>query len=110
MAIISFDPICRECNQTMFSDVAKRPAGLSETQQVTRSAGTFLSQRIWIPKLLYVALPYFYLVSGLCALIATLYVASWTWVLPHYLLFSALCLHMGLLLYRRRHRSDIDIE
>ncbi len=110
MAIISFDPIRRECIQTMFSDVAKRPAVLSDTQQVTRGTGTFLSQRIWIPKLLYVALPYFYLVSGIGALIATLYIGSWIWVLPHYLLFSAVCLHMGLLIYHRRLRSDIDIE
>jgi len=94
----------------MFSNVAKRPAGLSDTQQVTRRTGTILSQRIWIPKLLYVALPYFYLVSGICALVATLYIGSWIWVLPHYLLFSAVCLHMGLLIVQRRLRSDIDIE
>jgi len=94
----------------MFSDVAKRRADLSDTQQVTRRTGTFLSQRIWIPKLLYVALPYFYLVSGISALIATLYIGSWIWVLPHNLLFSAVCLHMGLLIHRRRLRSDIDID
>jgi Flp pilus assembly protein TadB len=94
--------------QTMYSDAAKRPSALSDTQQVTRRTGTLLSQRIWIPKLLYVALPYFYLVSGIAALIATLYIGSWIWVLPHYLLFSAVCLHMGLLIYRRRLRSDND--
>ena len=92
----------------MYSDAAKRPATLSDTQQATRRTGTLLSQRIWIPKLLYVALPYFYLVSGIAALIATLYIGSWIWVMPHYLLFSAVCLHMGLLIYRRRLRSDND--
>ena len=71
----------------MVSDAAKRPAALSETQQVTRKTGTILSQKIWIPKLLYAALPYFYLASGIGALLATLYVDSWTWMLPHYLLF-----------------------
>ncbi len=94
----------------MFSDAAKRPATLSETQQVTRKTGTILSQKIWIPKLIYAALPYFYLTSGIGALIATLYVGSWIWLLPHYLLFSAICLHMGLLIFRRRNRSNDNAE
>ena len=94
----------------MLSDAAERPAALSETQQVARKTGTLLSQKIWIPKLLYSALPYFYLVSGMGALIATLYVSSWIWLLPHYLLFSAVCLHMGLLIFHRRRRPDNDVE
>lgn len=94
----------------MFSGTAKKPAVLSETQQVTRKTGNILSQKIWIPKLLYAALPYFYLVSGIGALVATLYVGSWIWLLPHYLLFSAICMHMGLLIFRRRSRSNDDTE
>ena len=94
----------------MFSNATKSPTVLSETQQVTHKAGTLLSQKIWIPKLLYAALPYFYLVSGIGALIATLYIGSWIWILPHYLLFSAVCLHMGLLIYRRRGRPDDHIK
>ncbi len=94
----------------MLSDAAERPAALSETQHVARKTGTLLSQKIWIPKLLYSALPYFYLVSGMGALIATLYVSSWIWLLPHYLLFSAVCLHMGLLIFHRRRRPDNDVE
>ncbi len=94
----------------MFSGTAKKPAVLSETQQVTRKTGNILSQKIWIPKLLYAALPYFYLVSGIGALVATLYVGSWIWLLPHYVLFSAICMHMGLLIFRRRNRSNDDAE
>ena len=94
----------------MFSDAAKRPDALSETQQVTRKTGTILSQKIWIPKLLYAALPYFYLASGIAALVATLYVDNWIWLLPHYVLFSAICLHMGMLIFRRRNRSNDDAE
>lgn len=93
----------------MLSDAANKPVVVSETQQITRDTGTLLSRKIWLPKLLYSALPYFYLVSGAGALIATLYIGNWIWVLPHYLLFSAACLHMGLVIYRRRHRSD-DVE
>jgi len=92
-----------ECSTVMMlSNTATKPTDLSETQQVSHDAGEFLSRKIWIPKLLYRALPLFYLLSGLGALLATLYISEWFWVLPHYLLFSAACLHMGLLVYRRR--------
>ncbi len=92
----------------MARDAADRSVALSETQQVTRETGSLLSKKIWLPKLIYAAIPYFYLVSGLAALIATLYIGHWVWVLPHYLLFSAACLHIGILIFRRRHRSRRD--
>lgn len=75
---------------------------LSETQQVTRSAGKLATKKIWLPKLLYDTLPYFYLMSGFAAFFATLYISEWFWVLPHYLLFSAACIHLGVAIYRRR--------
>ena len=62
-------------------------------------------RKIWLPKLLYNALPYFYVISGLLALLATVYVSDWFWVLPHYLIFSAACLHLGVLVYRRRSET-----
>lgn len=77
---------------------------LSDTQQMTRETGTLLSRKIWIPKVLYAALPYFYVSSGVAALLATLYIGHWFWVLPHYLFFSAACLHLGIMIYRRRNR------
>ena len=88
----------------MLSNTAAKPTSLSETQQVSHDAGELLSRKIWLPKLLYRALPLFYVVSGFAALLATVYISEWFWVLPHYLLFSAACLHMGLLVYRRRHK------
>jgi hypothetical protein len=94
----------------MFSDATKRPPVLSETQQVTRETGALLSRNVWLPKLLYAVLPYFYLASGIAALVATMYIGHWSWVLPHYVLFSAACLHMGILIYRRRNRSADDPE
>ena len=50
-------------------DAADRSVALSETQQVSRETGSLLSKKIWLPKLIYAAIPYFYLVSGLAALI-----------------------------------------
>ena len=63
-----------------------------------------MSRRIWLPKVLYAALPYFYFVAGLVALLATLYIRNWYWIVPHYLLFSGACLHLGFHVYRLRHR------
>ncbi len=86
----------------IFSNTAGKPVNLSETQQVTRDAGKLMTRKIWLPKALYTILPYFYVVSGCAALLATLYISDWFWVLPHYLLFAGACLHMGVLVYRRR--------
>lgn len=91
----------------MLSSTAGKPATLSDTQQVTRQAGSFLGRKIWLPKLLYDALPYLYLASGFLAFFATLYISAWFWVLPHYLLFSVACMHLGVLVYRRRRRSSV---
>jgi hypothetical protein len=87
------------------SNASKSAPILSETQQITREAGSLLSRKIWIPKLLYAALPYFYIFSGTAALVATLYIGHWFWILPHYLFFAAACLHMGIMIYRRRKRA-----
>ena len=89
----------------MLSTAAGKPFHLSETQQVENTTGKMASRKIWLPKMLYDALPYFYLTSGFAAFFATLYISEWFWVLPHYLLFSAACLHLGITVYRRRGRS-----
>lgn len=88
----------------MLSDAASEPARLTETQQVSHDAGRLLSRKLWLPKLLYNILPLFYMIAGVSAFFATLYISEWFWVLPHYLLFSVACLHLGILVYRRRHR------
>lgn len=85
--------------------VASRSDVLSDTQQLTRDTGSLLSKKVWLPKLLYAALPWFYLLAGIGALAATIYIGHWVWVLPHYALFSIACLHMGILIYRRRRMA-----
>ena len=92
----------------MLSDTARKPARLSDTQKSAKKTGSLLSQKIWLPKSIYAALPYFYLATGISALLATLYISNWLWVLPHYLLFSAACLHMAVLIYRRRRQGSED--
>jgi Flp pilus assembly protein TadB len=88
----------------MLSNAGTKSADLTDTQELTRDTGSLVSRKIWLPKALYDALPYFYLVAGTGAFLATLYISNWLWVLPHYLLFSAACLHLGVLVLRRRRR------
>jgi fatty acid desaturase len=86
----------------MLSNAGTKSADLTDARETTRSSGSFVSRKIWLPKGVYDALPYFYLVSGVAAFLATVYISSWLWLLPHYLLFSAACIHLGVLILRRR--------
>jgi hypothetical protein len=86
----------------MLSKTSPQYINLTATQEMTRDAGSLITRKIWLPKVLYDLLPYFYLTSGFAAFFATLYISNWFWVLPHYLLFSAGCLHLGFMVYRRR--------
>jgi fatty acid desaturase len=86
----------------MLSNAGTKSADLTDARETTRSASSFVSRKVWLPKALYDALPYFYLVSGAAAFLATVYISSWLWLLPHYLLFSAACIHLGVLILRRR--------
>jgi len=88
----------------MLSSAAPKPATLTDTQEVARKTGSLMSRKVWLPKIFYDSLPYFYLTAGFAAFFATLYISDWFWVLPHYLLFSAACLHLGVLVLRRRKR------
>jgi len=94
----------------MLGSAAGKPIHLTETQQAVRTTGKTVSRKIWLPKMLYDALPYFYLTSGFAAFFATLYISEWFWVLPHYLLFSAACIHLGIAVYRRRRSHKRDIQ
>ena len=89
----------------MLSNAARKPAALTDTQQVARKTGKLVTRKIWLPRLIYSALPYFYLTSGITAFFATLYITEWFWVLPHYLLFSAACIHFGIAIISRRRKS-----
>lgn len=89
----------------MMGTTARTAISLSDTQQVTRKTGNLVARKIWLPKLVYNALPLFYIGSGIAAFFATLYISGWFWVLPHYLLFSVVCVHLGIIVHRRRARS-----
>lgn len=90
------------------SDSAGKHDAAGKSAGQRRNSASFLSRKIWLPKTIYAALPYFYLVTGIGALLGTLYISTWLWILPHYLLFSAACMHMGVLIFRRRHPGKRD--
>lgn len=90
----------------MLSRSAPAQTDLTATQTLSRHAGNLASRKIWLPKLLYDCLPWFYLISGIAAFFATLYISDWFWILPHYLLFSAACLHLAFNVYRRRRENN----
>lgn len=96
----------------MLSSAAGKAPDLTNTADKRRIKTRTIARKIWLPKFLYDALPYFYVASGVAAFFATIYINEWFWVLPHYLLFSAACLHLGVVVYRRRRQkrsTDADI-
>lgn len=77
----------------------------------------FLFRKLWLPRAVYEALPYFYILAGLTTLISGIYLPDETWMLPYVVLLGLVCLHAGLavatLRYRYSHRrqkeqSDIN--
>jgi len=86
----------------MPGNAARRASYETDSSRVGRYVLDLLQKKIWLPKLIYSAVPYFYIAAGLAALFATFYIAEWFWVLPHYLLFAFASLHIGVIIFRRR--------
>ncbi|MEO1245560.1 MAG: hypothetical protein AAFX56_07715 [Pseudomonadota bacterium] len=86
----------------MFGSAAGKQARLARQQPVAHRRTLKFTRKIWLPKLYYDALPWFYLSAGVSALLATLYINAWFWVLPHYLLFTAACFHLAIYVFRSR--------
>ncbi len=89
----------------MLTKTAPDQVKVYAASKALRKSGSLLTRKIWLPRLVYDCLPYFYLIAGFAAFFATLYISEWFWVLPHYLLFSGACVHLALAVYGRRRRS-----
>ena len=92
----------------MLSTAAGKSAPYSEKRSHHSRNDRLLMRKLWLPKLLYSALPWFYVASGIAAFLATLYISDCFWILPHYVLFSIACVHLGLFVYRRRSKASAD--
>ena len=69
-----------------------------------------LFRKLWLPRIVYEALPYLYILVGICTLISGVYLPEGTWILPYLVLLGLVCLHAGLgvatLRYRYSRRRD----
>jgi hypothetical protein len=90
----------------MATRAAPKQVDPGATQNLTRSLEKLATKKIWLPRLLYDSLPYFYLAAGITAFFAALYISEWFWVVPQYILFSAACLHLAFAVFRRRRKVD----
>lgn len=64
-------------------------------QSIGQSIGRFLQQKIWLPKIMYELVPYFYLTNGFGALWAIVYVTDWFWFLPVSIISAIACFHLA---------------
>ena len=92
----------------MLGTAAGKSTAFTETRESRQRKVGLISRKIWLPRLLYSALPGFYIASGIAAFLATLYINQWFWILPHYALFSFACVHLGLFVYRKRRRRSSE--
>lgn len=92
----------------MLTKTAPDQVKVYAASKALRKSGSLLTRKIWLPRLVYDCLPYFYLIAGFAAFFATLYISEWFWVLPHYLLFSVACVHLAFAVskLRRRRRTQ----
>jgi len=89
----------------MTTDAASPFARLSQTQKLGRWAIKTAKRRIWLPKFIYDLIPWFYLFSGVAALLATMFVDGWLWILPFYVLFAVICLHLAVVVFDLRRKN-----
>lgn len=83
------------------------PVTLSIRRTRRHALASLLFWRIWLPRWLYAALPYLYLLLGTLALVSGLFLPEPGWAVPYLLLISLAGLHGGaalLALRRRWHR------
>jgi len=63
-----------------------------------------LLKRIWLPRGLYEALPGIYIVCGIVALLAALFLPERAWIIPWAIVFAFAAIHLGLGIAALRHR------
>ncbi|MEL7310187.1 MAG: hypothetical protein AAFN07_01640 [Pseudomonadota bacterium] len=63
------------------------------------------SSRVWLPELIYEALPYCYILIGFSALFTSLYISEWYWVVPHCVLLAGASLHAGASILMKRQQA-----
>lgn len=95
----------------MLSSAHSRDVRLRTAGDTANRLRRFITRRIWLPELVYACLPWFYLTAGISALLASLYINHWYWIVPHYLIFSVACLHFAAVIFRSRKKPvETDVS
>jgi hypothetical protein len=63
-----------------------------------------LLKKLWLPRGVYEAIPYLYLLAGVLALLSAIYSETWAWILPYLVLLGLVCLHAGIAILTLRYR------
>lgn len=79
-------------------------ASAKSSRDYGRRIRQLLFRRLWLPRIVYEALPYLYIVLGVAALGSAMFTPDWTWILPWAILIGLICLHAGLALVALRYR------
>ncbi len=90
----------------MLGSATGKPARVDQQGLATRLLGAGFTRKIWLPRIVYNAIPWLYLIAGIAAILATIYIHDWFWVVPHSVLFSAACLHFAWFVFRRRRKPS----
>lgn len=90
--------------------LASQAHAASRSEPVRRRLPSWLTRKIWLPKLIYESLPALYSVFGLSAIAATLFLPGWSWLIPFGWLLGLMCLHGAIVVSRvrrayRRHQN-----
>ena len=64
--------------------------------------GRGLLRKIWLPRFVYEALPWFYPVAAMLAIATALYIGDWVRVLPQSLVLVAACIHLSIYVLQQR--------
>jgi hypothetical protein len=97
----------------MAGSVAGKSTEFTPRPSFGRDLRKALLRKIWLPKILYDAVPWFYGLAGTVALLATFYIGGWLKAPPHALILPVSCLHLAIwvLLKRLRDRSaEVEVD
>ena len=65
---------------------------------------SLLFRKLWLPRIVYEILPYFYLLVGFIALFSALRVPGDAWIIAYAGLLAIVCLHLGVAIITLRYR------
>lgn len=71
---------------------------------LTERLRALLLKKLWLPRGVYEAIPYLYLLTGALALLSAIYSETWAWILPYVVLLGLVCLHAGIAILTLRYR------